>query len=83
MWAQMIRETVTAHWAFDHVLFTISRQYELIVHKDAKLRSTRYFPILEATGKPLVLPDPFFDHILKRSNGIRKRGHKKKGSQKT
>lgn len=46
----------TAHWAFDRGIFTISTQYELIVHKDAKVADHALFPILEATGKPILLP---------------------------
>ena len=46
----------TAHWAFDHGLFTISREYELIVHKEAKAADHALFPILEANGKPILLP---------------------------
>jgi HNH endonuclease len=46
----------TAHWAFDQGLFTVSDQYELIVHKDAKVADHALFPLLEATGKPLLLP---------------------------
>jgi hypothetical protein len=51
----------TAHWAFDRGLFTISNQYELIVHKKAKAADHALFPILEAAGKPILLPsEPLF-----------------------
>ena len=46
----------TAHWAFDHGLFTISPEYELIVHKEAKSADHALFPILEANGRPILLP---------------------------
>jgi HNH endonuclease len=46
----------TAHWAFDRGLFTISPEYELIVHKKAKAADHALFSILEATGKPILLP---------------------------
>jgi len=44
------------YWAFDHGLFTISPKYELIVHEEAKSADHALFPILEANGKPILLP---------------------------
>jgi hypothetical protein len=32
----------TAHWAFERGLFTVSNQYELIIHKDAKAADQPY-----------------------------------------
>lgn len=46
----------TAHWAFDRGLFTISDQYELIVHREAKAADHALFPILEAAGNSILLP---------------------------
>jgi hypothetical protein len=46
----------TAHWAFDRGLFTISDQYELIVHREAKAADHALFPILEGTGNSILLP---------------------------
>jgi predicted restriction endonuclease len=51
----------TAHWAFDRWLFTISTQYELIIHKDAKAADHALFSILECTGQLIGLPtEPIF-----------------------
>jgi predicted restriction endonuclease len=51
----------TAHWAFDRGLFTISAQYELIIHKDAKAADHTLFPILECNGHLIGLPtEPLF-----------------------
>jgi predicted restriction endonuclease len=46
----------TAHWAFDRGLVTISDQYELIVHRQAKAADHALFPILEAAGNFILLP---------------------------
>ena len=40
----------TAHWAFDHGLFTISPEYELIVHKEAKSADHALFPVITRFG---------------------------------
>lgn len=46
----------TAHWAFDLGIFTISDQYEVIVHPDAGRAIAKNFRILEMDRKKLHLP---------------------------
>jgi hypothetical protein len=50
----------TAHWAFDRGIFTISDQYEVIVHEKAKTADHALFPILETGGKQIRLPAEAF-----------------------
>jgi putative restriction endonuclease len=51
----------TAHWAFDQGIFTLSDQYEILVHPEAHRASTAAFPILQSDRKPLLLPsDPAY-----------------------
>jgi len=47
----------TAHWGFDVGMFTISDQYEIVVHPKAKLSSAKKFPILDINGKQINLPE--------------------------
>jgi hypothetical protein len=47
----------TAHWAFDVGMFTISDQYEIVIHPKAKNADTNKFPILEMNGQQIHLPD--------------------------
>ena len=47
----------TTHWAFDVGVFTISDQYEIVVHPKAKLASANKFPILDMNGVQINLPD--------------------------
>jgi hypothetical protein len=47
----------TAHWAFDAGMFTISDQFEVIVHPKAKQASINKFPILDMNGMPINLPE--------------------------
>jgi hypothetical protein len=47
----------TAHWAFDIGMFTISDQYEIVVHPKAKLASSNKFPILDMQGAQINLPE--------------------------
>ncbi len=47
----------TAHWAFDVGMFTISDQYEIIVHPKAKNANTNKFPILDMNGMQINLPE--------------------------
>jgi len=47
----------TAHWAFDVGMFTISDQYEVVVHPKAKQTSTNKFPILDMNGAQINLPE--------------------------
>jgi hypothetical protein len=46
----------SAHWAFDQGIFTISDQYEVLVHPEASRASTAAFPILQADRKGILLP---------------------------
>ena len=54
----------TAHWAFDVGLFTISDQFEIVVHPKAKLASANQFPILDMNGVQINLPEDenFYPH---------------------
>ena len=47
----------TAHWAFDVGMFTISDQFEIVVHPKAKQASTDKFPILDLNGTQINLPE--------------------------
>ncbi len=47
----------TAHWAFDVGMFTISDQYEVVVHPKARNADTNKFPILDMHGRPIHLPE--------------------------
>lgn len=46
----------TAHWAFDLGIFTISDQYEIIVHPNAGGATVKNFPIVEMDRKKIHLP---------------------------
>jgi hypothetical protein len=46
----------SAHWAFDAGIFTISDQYEVIVHPEAKRALSSLFPVLEADRRRIHLP---------------------------
>jgi hypothetical protein len=45
----------TAHWAFDLGVFTISDQYEIIVHPNANRAAATRFPILEMDRRKVFL----------------------------
>lgn len=47
----------TAHWAFDKGMFTISDQYDIIVHPKARSASSAKFPILDLHNQPIARPD--------------------------
>ena len=47
----------TAHWAFDEGMFTISDQFEVVVHAKAKQASVNKFPILDMNGVQINLPE--------------------------
>ena len=47
----------TFHWAFDVGLFTVSDQYEVIVHPKAPLANGKAFPLLQLDRQQLHLPD--------------------------
>jgi len=51
----------TAHWAFDHGIFTLSDDYEVRVHERAREGDQRLKTIFEAEGKQILLPnEPFY-----------------------
>jgi len=54
----------TAHWAFDQGMFTISDQYEIVVHHKAKHAKINNFPILDLHGQQIIKPedDAFWPH---------------------
>lgn len=47
----------TAHWAFDQGMFTLSDQYEIIVHPKARHARINKFSIIELHGQPINKPD--------------------------
>jgi putative restriction endonuclease len=64
----------TAHWAFDQGMFTISDQYEIIVHPKAKHAKINKFSILDLHGQPISKPeDDAFGRTKMQLNGIRQR----------
>jgi len=46
----------SAHWAFDQGIFTISDQYEVMIHPAARKASASAFPLLEADRRRIALP---------------------------
>jgi hypothetical protein len=46
----------SAHWAFDQGVFTISDQFEVIIHPKAQQAVSQHFPLLDACGRQIVLP---------------------------
>jgi len=50
----------TAHWAFDHGIFTLSDDYEVRIHDHARDGDQRLVPIYEADGKRIRLPNEAF-----------------------
>ena len=46
-----------AHWAFDHGMFTISDQYEIVVNPKAKIANVNKFPILDLHGTSITRPE--------------------------
>jgi predicted restriction endonuclease len=51
----------SVHWAFDNGIFTISDQYEVIIHPEAKKASINAFPLFEKDRKQILLPsDPAY-----------------------
>jgi len=47
----------TSHWAFDVGMFTVSDQFEIVVHPSAKSASVNKFPILDMHGMQINLPE--------------------------
>ncbi len=54
----------SVHWAFDQGIFTISDQFEVLIHPKAKSASVKQFPLFDQDRKPIHLPkeDFFFPH---------------------
>lgn len=54
----------TAHWAFDQGMFTISDQYEIIIHPKARNAKINKFPIIDLHGQLIIKPedDAFWPH---------------------
>lgn len=50
----------TAHWAFDRGIFTITTEYEVLVHPKVNEADHRLFPICEADRKQILLPKETF-----------------------
>lgn len=50
----------TAHWAFDHGLFTLSDDYEVLIHDQARDAGQRLTSIFETEGKQILLPNEAF-----------------------
>jgi predicted restriction endonuclease len=52
--------SIVSH-GFDQGIFTISDQYEILVHPEANRASAALFPILQSDRKPIILPsDPAY-----------------------
>jgi putative restriction endonuclease len=45
------------HWAFDNGLFTISDQYEVILHPEVQRASTKAFPLIQKDRHQIILPE--------------------------
>jgi HNH endonuclease len=54
----------SAHWAFEKGVFTISDQYEIIVHSRASEADVNLFPVIERDRKQIFLPSDelYFPH---------------------
>ncbi len=52
----------TAHWAFDRGVFTISDQYEVLVHPSAGKSESLNFAILDMHGQSIGLPKDTDNH---------------------
>jgi HNH endonuclease len=50
----------TAHWAFDHGIFTLSDDYEVTIHDRARDGDQRLAPLFEAEGRQILLPNESF-----------------------
>jgi HNH endonuclease len=46
----------SVHWAFDQGVFTISDQFEVLIHPKAKQAASQNFLLLDAHGRQIVLP---------------------------
>ena len=46
----------SVHWAFDQGIFTISDQYEVLIHPKAKTADFKAFPLMATDRKPIILP---------------------------
>jgi hypothetical protein len=46
----------SAHWAFERGIFTLSDQYEVLVHPKANEADVSLFPVLGRNKKPIFLP---------------------------
>ncbi len=46
----------TAHWAFGKGIFTISDQYEVIIHPEAYRTNLETFPLLSRDKESILLP---------------------------
>lgn len=52
----------SVHWAFDQGIFTISDQYEVIIHPKAKTANSKLFPLIATDRKPIILPSDLAYH---------------------
>ncbi|NDV62894.1 hypothetical protein G0Q06_10565 [Puniceicoccales bacterium CK1056] len=52
----------SVHWAFDKGLFTLSDQYEVLIHPEAKAAKIQNFPLFELDRKKIYLPDEEYFH---------------------
>lgn len=46
----------SVHWAFDQGVFTISDQFEVLIHPKAQQAVSQNFPLLDSHGRKIVLP---------------------------
>jgi putative restriction endonuclease len=46
----------SVHWAFDHGIFTITDQFEVLINPKARTARIAAFPLMELDRKPIQLP---------------------------
>jgi predicted restriction endonuclease len=50
----------SVHWAFDQGIFTVTDQFEVLIHPKAKSATVRNFPLFEQDRKQIHLPKEQF-----------------------
>ena len=55
----------SVHWAFDRGVFTISDQYEVVLHPKARRANIAAFPLMEMDRRPIQLPSDryYWPHV--------------------
>lgn len=52
----------SVHWAFDKGIFSISDQYEVLIHPKAKEGDIQNFPLFELDRRTIILPEEEYYH---------------------